>query len=190
MRRSKGITQFNLNFDTRWKWAVKFTPQPIYLREIAPVPISLKAGWAPETVWTPLRREKNTRLHRDSDPEPSSPAQLRYNDSYSSPTGPGNLLFLEMSNTLTPELNPPAQRCLPRYFTGILIFKGLTARHLFKSFGVKGLNWYASDRWQWRIHPAENTYMSKEQLLQYILLESLAGSRQILYPGHTHYACS
>jgi hypothetical protein len=26
-------------------------------------------------------------------------------------------------NTLTPELNPSAQRCLPRFFTGILIFK-------------------------------------------------------------------
>jgi hypothetical protein len=25
------------------------------------------------------------------------------------------------------------------YFTGILIFKGLTARRLYKSFGVKGL---------------------------------------------------
>jgi hypothetical protein len=43
-------------------------------------------------------------------------------------------------NPLTPELNPSAQRCLPRFFTGILIFKGLTARRLYKSFGIKWLN--------------------------------------------------
>jgi hypothetical protein len=43
-------------------------------------------------------------------------------------------------NPLTLELNPSAQRCLPRFFTGILIFKGLTARRLYKSFDVKGLN--------------------------------------------------
>jgi hypothetical protein len=43
-------------------------------------------------------------------------------------------------NTLTPELNPSAQRCLPRFFTGDFIFKGLTARRLYKSFGVQGLN--------------------------------------------------
>jgi hypothetical protein len=33
-----------------------------------------------------------------------------------------------MINPLTPELNPSAQRCLPRFFTGILIFKGLIER--------------------------------------------------------------
>jgi hypothetical protein len=43
------------------------------------------------------------------------------------------------TNPLTPELNPSAQRCLPRVLLGILIFKGLTARRLYKSFGVKGL---------------------------------------------------
>jgi hypothetical protein len=42
-------------------------------------------------------------------------------------------------NPLTPELNPSAQRFLPRFLLGILIFKGLTARRLYKSFGVKGL---------------------------------------------------
>jgi hypothetical protein len=42
-------------------------------------------------------------------------------------------------NPLTPELNPSAQRCLPRFLRGILIFKGLTARRLYKSFCVKGL---------------------------------------------------
>jgi hypothetical protein len=45
----------------------------------------------------------------------------------------------EYINLLTPELNPSVQRCLPRFFTGILIFKGLIARRLYKSFGVKGL---------------------------------------------------
>jgi hypothetical protein len=39
----------------------------------------------------------------------------------------------------TPELNPSAQRCLPIFLLGILIFKGLTARRLYKSSGVKGL---------------------------------------------------
>jgi hypothetical protein len=43
-------------------------------------------------------------------------------------------------NPLKPELNPSAKRCLPRFLLGILIFKGLTARCLYKSFGVKGLN--------------------------------------------------
>jgi hypothetical protein len=47
--------------------------------------------------------------------------------------------LLEDLNPLTPELNPSAQRCLPRFLLGILIFKGLTARRLYKSFGVKGL---------------------------------------------------
>jgi hypothetical protein len=42
-------------------------------------------------------------------------------------------------NPLTLELNPSAQRCLPRFFTWILIFKGLTVRRLYKSFGVRGL---------------------------------------------------
>jgi hypothetical protein len=41
-------------------------------------------------------------------------------------------------NPLTPELNPSAQRCL-LFLAGILIFKGLTARRLYKPFGVKGL---------------------------------------------------
>jgi hypothetical protein len=50
---------------------------------------------------------------------------------------PSYVLFF--INPLTPELNPSAQRCLPRFLLGILIFKGLTARRLYKSFGVKGL---------------------------------------------------
>jgi hypothetical protein len=43
------------------------------------------------------------------------------------------------SNPLTPELNLTAQRCLPRFFIGILNFQGLIARRLYKSFGFKGL---------------------------------------------------
>jgi hypothetical protein len=42
-------------------------------------------------------------------------------------------------NPLTPGLNPSAQRCPSRILLGILIFEGLTARRLDKSFGVKGL---------------------------------------------------
>jgi hypothetical protein len=38
-----------------------------------------------------------------------------------------------------PELNPSAQ--LPIFLLGILICKGLTARRLYKSFGVKGLTY-------------------------------------------------
>jgi hypothetical protein len=47
--------------------------------------------------------------------------------------------FIYSNNPLTPELNPSAQRCLPRFFNGILIFKGLAVRRLYKPFGVKGL---------------------------------------------------
>jgi hypothetical protein len=47
---------------------------------------------------------------------------------------------LGLSNHLMPELNPSAQRSLPRLLLGILIFKELTARHLYKSFGVEGLS--------------------------------------------------
>jgi hypothetical protein len=45
----------------------------------------------------------------------------------------------EHFNPLTPKLNHSAQRCLPIFLLGILIFKGLTARRLYKSFDVKGL---------------------------------------------------
>jgi hypothetical protein len=46
----------------------------------------------------------------------------------------------DLLNPLTQELNLSAQRCLTRFLLlGILIFKGLTARRLYLSFGVKGL---------------------------------------------------
>src|SRR5215510_13144932 len=43
-------------------------------------------------------------------------------------------------NLLATKLNPSVQRCLPRFLLRILIFKGLTARRLRNSFGIKGLN--------------------------------------------------
>jgi hypothetical protein len=43
-------------------------------------------------------------------------------------------------NPLTPELNPSAQRCLPRFLIVILDFKGFTARRIYKSFCVKRIN--------------------------------------------------
>jgi hypothetical protein len=59
--------------------------------------------------------------------------------------------LLNVINPLKPELNPSAQRCLPRFLLGILIFKGLTARRLYKLFGVKGLIFlYTGNKLQWR----------------------------------------
>jgi hypothetical protein len=55
-------------------------------------------------------------------------------------------------NPSTPELNPSAQRYLPRFLLGILIFKGLTARRVYKAFGIKGLILEISIK-QWRLHP-------------------------------------
>jgi hypothetical protein len=46
---------------------------------------------------------------------------------------------MDKVNPLTPELNPTAQRCLPRFFYRDFNFKGFIARRLYKSFGVKGL---------------------------------------------------
>jgi hypothetical protein len=51
-------------------------------------------------------------------------------------------------NPLTLELNPSAQRCLPRFLLLILIFKGLTAQRVYKSFGVKGLNTFQVSSYQ------------------------------------------
>jgi hypothetical protein len=42
-------------------------------------------------------------------------------------------------NPSTPELIPPRKPACRYFLLGILIFKGLTARRLYKSFGVKGL---------------------------------------------------
>jgi hypothetical protein len=42
-------------------------------------------------------------------------------------------------NPLTPELDPPRNAACRDFLLGILIFKRLTARRPYKSFGVKGL---------------------------------------------------
>jgi hypothetical protein len=46
---------------------------------------------------------------------------------------------IDFIKPLTPELNSSAQRCLPKFLLWILIFKGLKARGLYKSFGVEEL---------------------------------------------------
>jgi hypothetical protein len=46
---------------------------------------------------------------------------------------------LYIINTLISYLNSFAQSCLPIFLLGTLIFKGLAARRLYKSFGAKGL---------------------------------------------------
>jgi hypothetical protein len=53
----------------------------------------------------------------------------------------GNVYILVHNyiNPLTTELNSSTQRCLPRFYTWILIFKGLAAQRFYKSFGVKSL---------------------------------------------------
>jgi hypothetical protein len=42
-------------------------------------------------------------------------------------------------NPLKPELNPSRSAACRDFLLGILSFKDLTARRLYKSFGVKGL---------------------------------------------------
>jgi hypothetical protein len=57
-----------------------------------------------------------------------------------SPAGLTDINLVRLLSPLTPELNP-LRATLPAeiFERGILIFKGLTARRLYKSFGVKGL---------------------------------------------------
>jgi len=50
--RTGGIAPSILNLGSRWIQVVTFTPQPLYLGEITPIPTGEKAGWAPEPVWT------------------------------------------------------------------------------------------------------------------------------------------
>jgi hypothetical protein len=57
---------------------------------------------------------------------------------------PKYLTLCSALNSLTPELNRSAQSCLPILLLGILIFKGLITRRLYKSFGLKEL----SKRWE------------------------------------------
>jgi hypothetical protein len=44
----------------------------------------------------------------------------------------------DLIKPLTPELNRPAQRCLPRFLLRILIFNGLTARRFISRSALKG----------------------------------------------------
>jgi hypothetical protein len=40
-----------LNFGTRWRSVVKFTPLPLYHREITSIPNEQEVGWALQLVW-------------------------------------------------------------------------------------------------------------------------------------------
>jgi hypothetical protein len=47
-----------LDLGTRWRWAVSFTPRPLYSRRKSPgYPLYRRLGWAPGPVWTLRRRE-------------------------------------------------------------------------------------------------------------------------------------
>ena len=46
-----------LNLGTRWRWVINFTFRPLYPRKRRAGPIHYEVGWAPETVWTCLRRK-------------------------------------------------------------------------------------------------------------------------------------
>jgi hypothetical protein len=55
-----GYSSNLLDLGTRWRWAVSFTPLPLYPPgKEPPVPIGQKAEWAPESVWTLWRRENS-----------------------------------------------------------------------------------------------------------------------------------
>jgi hypothetical protein len=43
-----------------------------------------------------------------------------------------------MVTPLTPELNPAVQRCLPKFFTGLLILKGLLREVFISRSALKG----------------------------------------------------
>jgi hypothetical protein len=47
---SGGIAPCIPNLGARWRWVVRFTPQPLYL----PVPTEYEAGWTPKPVWPTL----------------------------------------------------------------------------------------------------------------------------------------
>jgi len=45
-----------------WRWLVKFTSQPIYLKEIFLIPVGCEVGWAPYLVWTLWQWDKSLSL--------------------------------------------------------------------------------------------------------------------------------
>jgi hypothetical protein len=71
-------------------------------------------------------------------------------------------------NPLTPELNPSAQRCLPIFLLWILIVKELTARRLYKSFGVKGLIYYVLSKRRNRVAPNAEVVSQKNGFFRLI----------------------
>jgi hypothetical protein len=72
---TEGTAPLILNLGTRWKRGVSSTPRPLYPRGKSPrVPIGQEAGWTPERVWTPWKREKSLASagNRTPIPQPSS----------------------------------------------------------------------------------------------------------------------
>jgi hypothetical protein len=53
------IAPYIVNLGTRWRWAVSFTPRPLYPLRKAPIPIRWEAGWTPEPIRTRWWKEKN-----------------------------------------------------------------------------------------------------------------------------------
>ena len=49
---------YSLNFVTRWRWVVNYTPRPISHQQRTPVLTEQKAGWPPDLVLTFWRRER------------------------------------------------------------------------------------------------------------------------------------
>jgi hypothetical protein len=47
-RRIQIVASLIPNLDTKWRWVVNFSPQPLYLRENTPVPTEQEAGWDTE----------------------------------------------------------------------------------------------------------------------------------------------
>jgi hypothetical protein len=68
-----------LDLGTRWRWAVRFTPLPLYPPGKSPaVSIGQEAGWSPESVWTLWRREKS--FNAGNRTQTVQPVARRYTD--------------------------------------------------------------------------------------------------------------
>jgi len=55
---SEGTAPHILNLDTRGRWGVSFTLQPLFSWGKSQVPVGKKAGWAPEPICTRWRRHE------------------------------------------------------------------------------------------------------------------------------------
>jgi hypothetical protein len=61
----KGYSSTILDFCTRWRLVVSFTPRSLYLRGNSPrYPLYREAGWTPEPVWTTRTRTPTRPLNR------------------------------------------------------------------------------------------------------------------------------